>query len=169
VSDVNEELVRRYFELQGYFVRTNVKYEYRTPKGMGWSDVDLCVLHPITGDAPAVEVKGWHMEAITPASFRDWPSMLYFTREEARRAVTDLLGREDFRSVLVVSRIGARGSAEVLANAAEAGVEILEFRKVLDFLIEHVPRNRDAGSESEHVIRLLKIYGQVSDERTPLS
>ncbi|MGH3115836.1 MAG: hypothetical protein ACRDQ2_01720 [Gaiellales bacterium] len=166
MSDVNEELVRRYFELQGYFVRTNLKYEYRTPKGMGWSDVDLCVLHPITGDAAAVEVKGWHMESITPSYFRDWPSMLYPTREEARRAVVELLGRDDFCSVLVVSRIGPRGGAEVLAKAAEAGVEILEFRKVLDFLIEHVPRNRDAGSESEHVIRLLKIYGQVNEDRT---
>ena len=113
MSDVNEELVRRYFELQGYFVRTNVKYEYRTPKGMGWSDIDLCVLHPITGDAAAVEVKGWHMEAITPSYFHELSSMLFFTRTEARRAVTDLLGREDFRSVLVVSRIGPRGSARV--------------------------------------------------------
>jgi hypothetical protein len=169
VSDVNEELVRRYFELQGYFVRTNVKYEYRTAKGMDWSDVDLCILHPLTGDAAAVEVKGWHMEAITPSYFRDWPSILYFTRDEARRAVADLLGREEFRSILVVSRVGTRGSSEVVAKAAEAGVEILEFRTVLDYLIEHVPRNRDAGSESEHVIRLLKIYGQVDEDRAPVS
>jgi hypothetical protein len=169
VSDVNEELVRRYFELLGYFVRTNVKYEYRTPKGMGWSDIDLCILHPLTSDAAAVEVKGWHMESITPSYFRDWPSILYFTQEEARRAAANLLGREDFRSVLVVSRVGPRGSAEVLAKAAEVGIEILEFRTVLDYLIEHIPRNRDAGSESEHVIRLLKIYGQVTDDRATVS
>ena len=164
MSDVNEELVRRYYELQGYFVRTNVKYEYRTAKGMGWSDVDLCILHPLTGDAAAVEVKGWHMEAITPAYFRGWPSMLYFTRDEARRAVAALFGREDFRSILVVSRVGARGRSDVLAKAADAGVEILEFRTVLEYLIEHVPKNRDAGSESEHVIRLLKIYRLVGGQ-----
>ncbi len=150
--------MRRYFELQGYFVRTNVKYEYRTPKGMGWSDIDLCILHPLTGDAAAVEVKGWHMESITPSYFRDWPSILYFTRDEAKRAVADLLGREDFRSIVTVSRVGPRGSCEVLAKAAEARVEILEFRTVLDYLIEHVPRNRDAGSESEHVILRLRWF-----------
>ena len=108
MSDVNEELVRRYFELQGYFVRTNVKYEYRTAKGMGWSDIDLCVLHPLTGDAAAVEVKGWHMESSHPPTFGAGPSMLYFTRDEAKRAVAELLGREDFRSVLAISRIGPR-------------------------------------------------------------
>ena len=109
------------------------------------------------------------MEAITPAYFRGWPSMLFFTRKEAKRAVAGLLGRDDFRSVLVVSRVGARGRAEVLAKAAEVGVEILEFQTVLDYLIENVPRNRDAGSESEHVIRLLKIYGQVAEDRTTIS
>jgi hypothetical protein len=158
MSDVNEELVRRYFELQGYFVRTNIKYEYRTHKGMGWSDVDLCVLHPKTGDAAAVEVKGWHMEAITPVYLKGSPSMFFFTRPEARGAVADVLGRDDFRSVLVISRLGVRGRDEVLAEATRRAVEILEFRTVLEYLIEHVPRNRDAGSESEHVIRLLKIY-----------
>ncbi len=32
VADVNEELVRRYFELKGYFVRTNVRYKLKQDK-----------------------------------------------------------------------------------------------------------------------------------------
>jgi hypothetical protein len=68
VSDVNEELVRRYFELQGYFVRTNLKYEFRTANGMGWSDVDLCILHPLTGDGTVVV----RMNGVdTPWCYRD--------------------------------------------------------------------------------------------------
>jgi hypothetical protein len=168
VSEVNEELVRRYFELQGYFVRTNVKYEFRTAKGMGWSDIDLCVLNPVTGDAAAVEVKGWHREAVTPAYLAESSSLFFFTRPEALGAVAALLGRTDFRKILVVSRIGARGREEVQAKLKAAGVEVMEFSTVLEYLLEHVPENRDAGSESEHVIRLLKIYGLAGGRETPL-
>jgi hypothetical protein len=70
--DPNEELVRRWYEVHGYFVRSNVPYSYRTERGSGWSDVDLCVLHPRTGDAAAVEVKGWHTAAISPSYLRAW-------------------------------------------------------------------------------------------------
>jgi hypothetical protein len=49
VLDANEEIVRRYFELGGYFVRTNLPYQFRTDKGSWWSDIDLCVIHPRTG------------------------------------------------------------------------------------------------------------------------
>jgi hypothetical protein len=107
--DVNEELVRRYFELKGYFVRTNVRYRYRADKGTGWSDIDLCVLHPRTGDAAAVEVKGWHTGPVTPSYLKEWPSMFYFTRPEASRAVEALLGKSSYRRVLVMSKVADRG------------------------------------------------------------
>src|SRR5437870_3947876 len=92
LSDVNEELVRRYYELQGYFVRTNVRYEFRSGNGMGHSDLDLCVLHPITGDAAVVEVKGWHTERITASYLRAWPRLFFFVRKEALAAAKKLLG-----------------------------------------------------------------------------
>jgi hypothetical protein len=41
----------------------------------------------------------------------------------------------------------------------QAGVEPLEFGAVLNFLAERIPINQHAGSESEHVIRLMRIYG----------
>src|SRR4051812_13831830 len=102
MPEPNEELVRRYFELKGYLARSNVRYAYRTEKGMGWSDVDLCVLHPRTGDAAAVEVKGWHTERLTSGYWKSWPNLLHFTRPEATSAVEELLGRSDFRRILVV-------------------------------------------------------------------
>ncbi|MFL5939797.1 MAG: hypothetical protein ACJ75Q_05765 [Gaiellaceae bacterium] len=160
MSDVNEELVRRYYELKGYFVRTNVWYEFRTRTGMGHSDLDLCVFHPITGDAAIVEVKGWHTERITPAYIRAWPRLFYFVRKEALREAKKLLGHAKFRRVLVVSQLGVRNADEVKRYAKKKHrVEIVEFSEVLRYLIDHTPTNRGAGSESEHVIRLMKIYG----------
>lgn len=164
MSDVNEELVRRYFELKGYFVRTNVRYEFRSGTGMGHSDLDLCVIHPIEGDAAIVEVKGWHAERITESYLKQWPRLFYFVRDEALAAASGLLGRDDFRRILVVSRLGARnaGREAVIAYAAERQVEILEMPDVLRFLIQHTPSGQSAGSESEHVIRLMKVYGLVA-------
>jgi hypothetical protein len=163
MPDVNEELVRRYFELQGYFVRTNVRYEFRTDKGMGWSDVDLCVSHPVTGDRAAVEVKGWHTERISASYLRDFPSLFHFIRPEAQSAVEEVLGTRDFRRVLVVGELGPRSRGAVLEYAQDRSVEVLEFPEVLQLLIERTPTNRDAGSEGEHVIRVLKIYGFLRD------
>lgn len=162
MSDVNEELVRRYFELKGYFVRTNVRYEFRSGKSMGHSDIDLCVLHPVTGHAATVEVKGWHTERISPSYLHDQASMFFFVRAEARAAAAVLFGRDDFDQILVVSRLAVRGRDQVLAYAREKRVTILEFPDVLRFLIDETPIGRGAASESEHVIRLMKIYGLVT-------
>jgi len=131
MAETNDELVRAYFELRGYFVRANVLYEYRTTQGMGWSDIDLCAIHPRSGDAAAVEVKGWHTGNITPASLMDWPSLFHFVRPEALRAAEELLGRADFRRILVVGRVGDRGREPVLGYARERGVEIIEFPTIL--------------------------------------
>jgi hypothetical protein len=67
MPEYNEEIVRRYFESKGYFVRSNIPYKFaKGTAGAGWSDIDLCAFHPGTDHALAVEVKGWHTEAIPP-------------------------------------------------------------------------------------------------------
>ena len=169
--DANEEIVRRWLELRGYLVRTNVPYRYATTQGAGWSDVDLCGLNPQTDDAVAVEVKGWHTESITPGYLhasapgrRDYRSSLFnFTRPEASAAIAEVFSRQDFRRILVVSRIGPRGREEVLSHARERGVEMIEFHAVLEELIDGTPTDRSANSDLEHAIRVLKIYGFIGD------
>ena len=65
-------------------MRSNLPYKVtKAAGGSGWSDIDLCAI-TLSGDhALAVEVKGWHTEAITLSHSREWPSMFYFTRPEA--------------------------------------------------------------------------------------
>ncbi len=163
VAEFNEEVARRYFELKGYFVRSNIPYKLVAPSGgAGWSDIDLCALPPITGDAVAAEVKGWHTEAITPSHLHEWPSLFHFTRDEATVAVRAAIGDRVFRRVLIVGRIGARHRDEVVAYAAGKGVEVLEFADVLQALIAGTKSGRSADSGYEHMIRLLAIYGFLS-------
>ena len=118
---------------------------------------------PKTGDAAAVEVKGWHTERFTPSYLWSWPQLFYFARAEATAAVTALLGRDDFRRILVVSRLGDRGREEVVTYANERGVEIMEFAPILSDLIARTPLDRSAGSDAEHMIRVLKTYGFVTE------
>jgi hypothetical protein len=164
MAEANEALVRAYFELRGYFVRTNVLYQFRKGQGMGWSDIDLCAINPRSGDAAAVEVKGWHTESITPSYIKEWPNLFYFVRPEALAAAEELLGRSDFRRILVVGRIGERGRERVLSYARERGVEMMEFPTILAELIDKTPVNRSAGTDAEHAIRVLKAYGLLKSD-----
>lgn len=43
MPDINETIVRHFFELNDFLVRTNVKYWYGSEKGGGDSDIDLVV------------------------------------------------------------------------------------------------------------------------------
>jgi hypothetical protein len=72
--------------------------------------------------------------------------------------VADLFGREHFRRVLVVGRIGPQKRDHVLSIAAKRDVEILEFAPILEDLIAGTPIDRSAGSDIEHAIRVLKTY-----------
>lgn len=61
MTEVNEEIVKQYLELQGFFVQTDVKYlrekEETGKKSSGWGDVDIIAIHP-SGKKYLVEVNG---------------------------------------------------------------------------------------------------------------
>jgi len=87
----NETIVRHFFELNGFLVRTNVKYWVSGKRGGGDSDIDLVVynlnpdkLNPpqafiLTVDELAgirqaiVETKGWHTESFTEGLIKNTP------------------------------------------------------------------------------------------------
>ena len=56
MAEPNEEVVRVFWELQGYFVRTNIPYRPPGRRDVA-SDIDIVALHPVTGDCVACEVK----------------------------------------------------------------------------------------------------------------
>ena len=126
MSEFNETLVRRYFELDGYLVRTNVRY----PVPNGYSDVDLVGFNPRTGDAVAVEVKGWHNEPLTMGTFTSWPNLLNFANDAATAAIRSILGERSFRRILVVSRLGSGSSDPVRAYLSQRHVDVIDFPAV---------------------------------------
>ena len=160
MPDANEEIVRRYLELEGYFVRSRIRYKYTIPgRGAGWSDIDLCGITS-DGRAIAVEVKGWHTEKVTASYIKDWPALFYFAvRPEATHALTKVLGTDDYRKVLVIGELGPAGGQAFHDHATSLGVEVLPFPTILERLVARTELGPDAATDGEHMIRLLKRYG----------
>jgi len=165
--DANEEIVKRYFELKGYFVMTDVKYfkskEWTGKKSSGYGDIDLIVINPTTGDKAVVAVSGWHTERITPSYVRDWGWRLFsFLDEDAVEKATQVLGTRNFRKILIVSQLGAKEDSreKFLEEARKRGIdEVLEFPQILKELINMVEVKPSYDSEALQTIRLLKKYG----------
>jgi len=167
LTDVNEEIVRQYFELEGYFVQTDVLY--LKPKGQtgkkssGYGDIDLIVTNPRTGDKAIVGVTGWHTERITPSYVEDWGDRLFsFVSPLALRKATHVLGTRKFKKILVVSRLGSKEISKriFVQKAKKRGVnEIIEFPTILKKLIKLIKTKPSYDSEVLQTLRLLKIYG----------
>jgi hypothetical protein len=166
MPDANEEIVRRYLELHGYFVRSRVRYKYTTPDGgSGWSDIDLCGITP-DGRAIAVEVKGWHTEKFTGSYRENWPTLFHFAeRPEAMQVLSDVLGNETYDKILVISELGPVGGQAFIDDARSLGVEIVTFPAILKRLISETALGPGAVTDGEHMIRVLKRYGFLSPEQ----
>jgi len=166
LTDVNEEIVRQYFELKGYFVQTDVLY--LKPKGQtgkkssGYGDIDLIVTNPKTCDKAIVGVSGWHTERITPSYVEDWGGRLFsFVSSLALNKAAQVLGTRKFRKILVVSRLGSRKDSreKFVEEAKKMGVdEVIEFPTILKELIKLVKTEPSYDSEVLQTLRLLKTY-----------
>lgn len=169
MADVNEEIVRQYFELKGYLVRTRVPFnkpkEKTGKKSSGYGDIDLIVTNPKTGDRAIVGVTGWQTERITPSYAKTWGHRLFsFTDPLALKKATEVLGTDDFRKVLVVSQLGSREQSKrsFIEKAQEHSVdEVIEFPDILDFLIKEVDVRHSPDSEVLQIIRVLKLYNRL--------
>lgn len=167
LTDVNEEIVRQYFELKGYFVQTDILY--LKPKGKtgkkssGYGDIDLIIVHPKTSDKAIVGVSGWHRERITPSYVEGLEGRLFsFISPLALNRASQVLGTKKFRKILVISQLGSTVSSKesFLRKAKKMGVdEVIEFPTILKELIKLIKTEPSYDSEVLQTLRLLKIYG----------
>lgn len=165
LTDVNEEIVRQYFELKGYFVQTDVLYlksKKQTGKqSSGYGDIDLVLMHP-NGDKAIVGVSGWHREKITPSYVEGWEGRLFsFVSPLALNKASQVLGTQKFKKILVVSQLGSKeaSKSKFILEAKKMGVdEVIEFPTILKELIRLIEVEPSYDSEVLQTLRLLKIY-----------
>jgi len=173
MTDVNEEIVAIYFELNGYLVRKNLKYMIKKPKSSGESDIDLAIQHPQTGDKAIVEVKGWHNDVLSINDFKtsnkeDYKSRLFhFLRKEALKKAEEFFKSKDFRKILVVPALAknAEKRKAILDYVKkDKGVDIIEFKDIIREVLDKTEINKNyKDSEFQQTIRLVKLYGLSKD------
>jgi hypothetical protein len=161
----DEEIVRSYFELRGCFVRTNVPYRASAARDDG-SDVDVVAVDPIQQVCVACEVKGWHTQPLTLSLLRDpqW-RVFAFASESATAAVRELIGEHfALEHVLVMPPPGLRTDPNRLADEAAAhSVRLLFWPDLLAEMLSLVSERKNARAPVDHVVRVLRRYGMISD------
>ena len=180
--NVNEEIVRLFFENNNFLVRTNVKYHISSDAGVGGdSDIDLVAinLQPDRINPPkdiiletddlkgiefaAIEVKGWHTEAFTPSLVIAAPRIFNFIRPEADEAIKKVIQTAHYKKILVVSTLSKdeEKRKETIKMLSQRGIDhIIEFETIIDDIYERVEKNKNYDSEVLQTIRLLKIYNK---------
>ncbi len=180
MSDVNVELVRQYFELNGFLVRVNRKYAVAKRESDEQGEIDLLVLnlnprkirpsrnfvlrnyHIPSLRKAAVIIKGWHSERFSPSVLNSSPELSAFTQDSTLKSAQEFFGSKSFKKILVLSRLPA--SAEMRKRSIgllhkRAIDHIIEFGTVLGGIIDQV-KVKKCYTESDllQLIRLFKAY-----------
>jgi len=162
MTDVNEEIVANYFELNGYMVRRNLSYPLDN-KYSPDSDIDLLIYNPKDPkDKAIVEIKGWHNQTFTLKSYFKDDSLYNFVKREALGEAEKFFGDKDFDRILVISELPKNPDKqnEIINYVKTRGVnKVLEFKPILEFIFKKIVENKNyRDSESLQTIRLMKIY-----------
>jgi hypothetical protein len=185
MSDVNLELVKEFFELNGFMILTNRKHQLRKV-GADWeysielltANLDVAeqkkkpgfLLEPpdLKGIQRAiVDVKGWHTEVFYPSTIESARSFFAFVSPESLQYATKVFKGEPFTKVVVLSELPS--NKEILERSIDVlrknGIDhAIEFSTILKDLITHVQINYNyTESDTLQLVRLMKRYGLIKD------
>jgi hypothetical protein len=189
MSAINEAIVREYFELHGFLVRQDRKYEARGKQEIDGIDFFVWNPQPVKPAAPApfvlasadlpsvnralVVVRGWHTESFGPALLESSPEMFRFVEpavfQQAARAFSPDLAP---LKILIVPALPQTAVArqQSLAILRAKGLDaVIPFRTILVDLIARAEVNRNYDkSDLLQVIRVLKNYQLFKDPQMEL-
>jgi hypothetical protein len=191
MAAVTEEIVREYFETLGYLVNQPRKYTLPGKPKSAEEGIDFLIRNPqisrqsipdgdllwttedLSGIASAVVgVVGWHTDRFYAKTFEQDPELLRFTRPGCIKYAERILGSKDVAKILCLPRLPASPDLcdKTLAVLRKRGVNgIITFERMLIELIfrTEVKRNYEK-SDVRQAIRLLKIYGLLSNDQLEL-
>lgn len=183
MASVNDQIIREYFELQGFLVRQIRKHVSPMPEEV--EESDFWIWHPghaasASGDkkkSPDFEtesttsafvfVKPWHTETFTTGVIEndeDLTKRLSSTLEATDTETKSWL-QHNPQKILIVSKLPKSSAArdKSVALIKEKGFDVvLTFDQILSKLLDQVERNRNyQRSDLLQTLRLLKNYGLV--------
>ncbi|MEM0965410.1 MAG: hypothetical protein AAGJ81_04550 [Verrucomicrobiota bacterium] len=187
----DENIVREYFELNGFLVRQLRKYKVQSRKKRADEEIDLLVYNPapeevsasrgfqlFSGDVRSIHralvvVKGWHTSSFTPRMLKQSNKIFDFLKKDVLDAVEKYFSEDDeliekvdaVTKVLVLPGLPATEPhrQESIELLKENGIDfIVTFRTILENLLQGIEANNSyQKSESLHLLRLLKIYDMI--------
>jgi len=185
MGDTNLQLVKEFFELNGFMILTNRKHRLQKI-GAEWEySIELLVanldwvesekqpsfvLEPrdLKGLPRAiVDVKGWHTEVFYPSTIEQARTLFAFVTPESLQYASRVFKGEPFSKVIVLSELPS--NKEVLDRSIELlrknGIDhVIEFSTILRDLVGHVQVNNNyTESDTLQLLRLVKRYGLVKD------
>lgn len=195
MAGFDENLVREYFELNGFFVRQLHKYQVHSRKKRAEEEIDLLVHNPAPRPAPErpmgfqifsnelpqvsralVAVKGWHTSRLTPSMLRAGSKISDYLDTDAENYFAGVdeesESKEPLLHILVLPGLPAteplRGQTVELLKAR--GVDaIISFPTILENLLHHVETNLSyQKSDALQMIRLLKLYDMIKSPQLEL-
>lgn len=192
MAAVDEEIVREYFEQNGFFVRQMHKYQVQSRRKTSDEEIDLLVYNPAwraRGRAPdfflfpselalvrqaVVAVKPWHTEVFSPATLKGSPEIFRFLEEKVLKDVKHLFPagaeKEAGSALTKILVLPGLPTAEPFRSQSvtllkERGVDgIISFRAMLREVIDHIETNRSyRKSVPLQVMRIMKNYDLIKD------
>jgi hypothetical protein len=173
MSAIDEDIVREYFEHNGFLVRQVRKYAVQSRKKSSDEElIDLLVFNPAFARSDRkpdffiftselrfihramLSVKGWHTNVFTPATLRSSPDAFRFLEQNVQKEADRQLPLsedapelgDDLLKIIVVPGLPLQEPyrGQSVAMLKERGVDgIISFRTILQELISRVEVNRN--------------------------
>lgn len=171
--DINEQIVRAWLEIQGFLVKSRLKYKvkrvvhrrggkrrlskWRTDTYTGWSDIDLIAHRPYDGKRVAVDITAWMTEYISLSYVNDSRSNSYYrlfksSFPEARVAIRQEFGvhnDKQYEIWLVVSYLAPTQKEQVEAECLKHVDRVVEFPTIMKELVDYIRQNPGPSQENE--------------------
>ena len=164
MSDVSKELVRIFFELNGFFVKEEAYLLVKRIQSTR-SRSSTFLLSPDNLNKvqqALVDVKGWHTEAFFPSVINSSPEIFTFLGEDSLKEAERFFETKNFKKIIVVSKLpNVRGTLKKsVAMLREKGIDhVIEFSVILNYLINEVKPNVNyVDSDLLQLIRIFKCH-----------
>ena len=185
MSGFDENIVREYFELNGFFVRQLRKYQVQSRKKRFDEEIDMLIYNPkadknikpsgfqlFSNDIVHIQraivvVKAWHSSRFTPAILRSGTKVFDFLKKDVLNKVNEYfdleemdLGKNDvvFKKILVIPSLpsGEPHRSESITLLKEQGIDgIISFATILESLIKSIEINH--SYQKSDLLQLIRI------------
>ena len=182
MAGIDENIVREYFEINGFLVRQFYKYQVQSRKKRADEEIDLVVYNPNCSDAgqndigfvlsaqdiskirqAVVSVKGWHTSTFSAAILNSSDEIFKFLQKNALKRVESMFqqGGKVFKILAIPSLPKNRSERQKSVNLLKSkGVDgILTYPHMLRNIADSIEVNNNyVKSDLLQTIRILKNY-----------